>query len=110
MANNFRTRIDNKARNKVSISLFGDFDGTSACQLADVMKEKIESATQIDIHTDGLKHIDNFGLNVFNARVRKFHNQLINIEFTGRHKKNFKDREIFACDFKEAYSMIKTNL
>lgn len=110
MANNFQTRINNKSRDKVSISLFGDFDGTSACRLADVMNEKIENATKIYIHTDGLKKIDQFGLNVFIARIKKFHQRLISIEFKGRHKENFKDRENFACDSKEAYSMINTNL
>jgi stage II sporulation protein AA (anti-sigma F factor antagonist) len=106
VAINFRARIDNNSKNKVSISLFGGFDGTSACQLADVMEEKIENATHIHIHTDGLKHIDNFGLNVFIARIRKFHKQLINIEFTGRYKKNFKDRKNFARDSKQAYLRI----
>lgn len=91
MANNFRTQIENKSNNKVSISLFGDFDGTSACELADVVKEKIEKIKQIDIHTDGLKDIDRFGLNVFNARIKKFRQPVINIEFKGKHKENFKD-------------------
>jgi anti-anti-sigma regulatory factor len=89
MANNFRTRIKNKSKNKVSISLFGDFDGASAYELADVVKEKIENTKHIDIHTDGLKNIYHFGLNVFIAHIKKLRHPSINIEFKGRYKENF---------------------
>jgi len=91
MTNKFRTRIKNNSKNTISIALFGDFDGASAYELADVVKENMEKTNRINIQTDGLKDIYHFGLDIFNAQIRKLCPPSINLEFKGRYKEAFQE-------------------
>jgi hypothetical protein len=89
MTKNFQTQIKNNSNNGISISLFGNFDGASAYELANIVKENIDKTKQIQIYTDGLKDIYHFGLGVFNSQIKKFCPPTISIEFKGRYKENF---------------------
>jgi len=67
MASNFRIIIS-KNRNGLDIKLTGDFDGTSAFELINVLKEIAADNSKIFIHTGQLKNVLPFGRDLF----RKF--------------------------------------
>lgn len=67
MASNFRIIIS-KNRNGLDLKLTGDFDGTSAFELINALKECPADSSKILINTGGLKNVIPFGRNLF----RKF--------------------------------------
>jgi len=64
MASNFRIAVHRNS-NSLDLKLMGDFDGTSASELLNVLEEKCNSVDRVLINTSGLKEIYPFGQDTF---------------------------------------------
>ena len=82
MASNFRIYVQRKS-NDLHIKLEGDFDGTSAYQLLNVMKENQRGVTKIFVDTRLLDYIHPFGRDVFHNNLKAVNAQRISLLFTG---------------------------
>ncbi len=89
MASNFKITIYQNS-DSLHLKLRGDFDGSSACQLLDLLEKYHKRITRIFIHTKSLKHIYPFGRDLFigNLKVRK--EQFPPIAFTGERAPDLK--------------------
>jgi anti-anti-sigma factor len=86
MAKNFRIQSEEKNSHSVCIQLQGDFDGTSAHELANMLGAYGASFPKVAIDTEGLKSINSFGLNVFVIRLRLMRRSHAGVVFTGKYK------------------------
>ena len=68
MAANFRIR-KTRRRNRLEVALSGDFDGSSAAQLANVLERNRERYAVIRVLTEDLGHVAGFGCQVLRARM-----------------------------------------
>jgi hypothetical protein len=84
MALNFGIAIDKKS-NGFELQLEGDFDATSAYELIYAIKKLPEDTGKISIHTNGLKTIYPFGLNVFFRLMSSLNGQSTKIVFKGNN-------------------------
>jgi hypothetical protein len=84
MANNFKIAIHRNGCN-LQLNLVGDFDGSSAFELYNVLKENLDSAKHVFINIEHLKKIYPFGLKVFNQRFLKLRNHRARIDFIGEN-------------------------
>jgi hypothetical protein len=64
VASNFRI-LASKNGNGLDLKLIGDFDGTSAFELINVLKECPADNSKIFIHSDGLNNVFPFGRDLF---------------------------------------------
>lgn len=85
MANNFKISIKHKG-GTVHINLKGDFDGTSACQLFNILREKLVGVEKIVVHTDSLKNIFPFGRQVL-ERNFSYLDYARRVSFEGEHSR-----------------------
>ncbi|MDH4206710.1 MAG: hypothetical protein OEV45_14400 [Desulfobacteraceae bacterium] len=83
MASNFRILFHRNSDN-LHLKLMGDFDGSSAHQLINILKEQNGNVSKIFIHTCNLSSMDPFGLDVFqkSSSVNKLSDRLT---FTGEY-------------------------
>jgi len=91
MAKNFRVRTKASSNQFLAFYLFGDFDGSSACELINVLDESAKESFKVAINTDGLTTINAFGLNVFLSRMSMLNNTRTDIEMTGRFSRIFRE-------------------
>ena len=82
MASNFEVSVDKKSKGS-GLKLVGDFDATSAYELIYAIKKLPDDILRISIHTDGLKRINPFGLDVFHRNMSPLGGQSKKIVFTG---------------------------
>jgi len=82
MAHNFKISIHRTIDN-LYIRLIGDFDGSSAFELLNALKENLNSAKFILIDTYNLKEVYPFGREVFYYNFLRIKNQRIRIRFVG---------------------------
>jgi anti-anti-sigma regulatory factor len=82
MASNFEIGID-KSSDGFGLKLEGDFDATSAYELIHAIKKLPEDTRKISIHTNGLKNIYPFGLNVFCRLMNSLNGHPTKIVFRG---------------------------
>ena len=82
MAQNFKISI-NQTSDNLYIRLKGDFDGSSAFELFNTLKDNLNSAKCILVDTKKLKAVYPFGREVFNYNFSKMKNQRICIRFVG---------------------------
>ncbi len=82
MASNFEIAVD-RTSNAYVLKLEGDFDATSAYELIYAIKKLPAEAAKIAIHTNGLKNIYPFGVDVFHRFMRSLNGQSGKIVFTG---------------------------
>jgi len=82
MAHNFKINI-HQTTNNLYIRLMGDFDGSSAFELFNALKDNLHSAKCILIDTNKLKAVYPFGREVFYSNFLKIKNQQIPIRFVG---------------------------
>jgi hypothetical protein len=75
-----------KSKGSLFVKLDGDFDGSSAHELLNALKEYGSSFYHIHIDTDCLKTIYPFGRDVFEKNIKTFRKQLSNIIFSGKNK------------------------
>jgi len=81
MALNFRV-IHHRTNNNLHLKLRGDFDGSSAYELVNILKN-CDNAGKIFVHTNYLNTIYPFGLRVFQNNLRKPSGQII---FIGKNR------------------------
>lgn len=84
MAARFRISIHRNSEN-LHLKLMGDFDGTSAYELLNVLKRYSTRTARIFIHTSGLRNIHPFGLNVFHNNLGALKERSLTLVFTGEH-------------------------
>jgi anti-anti-sigma regulatory factor len=84
MASNFGIAID-KSNNSFGLKLAGDFDATSAYELIYAIKKLLGHPAKVHIHTNGLKIIYPFGLDVFLRFMCSLNGQSTKIVFTGKN-------------------------
>jgi hypothetical protein len=84
LSNNFRILVHRTA-NSVHLKLMGDFDGSSAYELLNVMKSKSRGTSKIFIHTSCLTHIHPFGRSVFQNDPDITHMKFTSLIFTGEN-------------------------
>lgn len=78
MASNFKISL-NRNNNSLHLNLMGDFDGSSAFELINTLKEHNGNCAKIFINTGGLSSLHPFGLDVFqkNCTINKSCRDLI---------------------------------
>ena len=89
MARNFRIQSKEANHRSIRIQLRGDFDGTSAHELANILHKYDGRYPRVEIDTEGLKSIDVFGLDVLILRLKTMPRSDVRIHFTGRFKSTF---------------------
>ena len=82
MASNFRISMHRNSDN-LHLKLIGDFDGTSACELLDVLKKNCNGVCRVIIHTSCLKNIYPFGREVLRRNLSELKGHRTRIMFTG---------------------------
>jgi hypothetical protein len=82
MASNFKIFIQ-RTNGQLELNLAGDFDGTSAFELLDVLAENLEGINSVCINTDNLKKQYPFGWEVFQNNLYKVKKHHFSITFVG---------------------------
>jgi hypothetical protein len=82
MAPNFRIVMHQNSE-KLHLRLIGDFDGSSAFELLEVLKERAHAVQKVFIHTTSLGEVHPFGQGVFERRAFELRDDLRKIHFTG---------------------------
>jgi hypothetical protein len=85
MGKNFKFLSDSN-RSRISLKLYGDFDGSSACELINALKNQRNGSNQIFIDTNNLNNIHPFGMDVFKKNLRVLGFSTDNIIITGKHR------------------------
>jgi anti-anti-sigma regulatory factor len=82
MALNFRMSIQ---RSKISLNLrlIGDFDGTSAYELLNILAERCHGLKKAVIDTEGLQKVYPFGVETFHKNLRVLKVTPCGLVFTG---------------------------
>ena len=68
MATNFICQIDRR-KDKIRLKLYGDFDGSSAFELLNILNSHRSGAYRIFIDTDNLNMIHSFGLDILKRNL-----------------------------------------
>ncbi len=85
MASNFRISMHRNSEN-LHLKLTGDFDGSAAMQLMDVLKKKANNGVnKIIIHTSCLNDIHPLGLNTFHKNMQELNGNAGRLLFTGEN-------------------------
>ena len=82
MAQNFKISIHRKI-DKLSIRLMGDFDGNSAWELINAIRENLNNSKFKQIDTSKLKKVYPFGREVFKSNLLIVKDRRIRIQFSG---------------------------
>jgi anti-anti-sigma regulatory factor len=85
MGKNFKFLSDS-TRGRISLKLYGDFDGSSACELINVLKSQRNGSNQIFIDTDNLNTINPFGMDVLKKNLSVLDFSTDRIIITGKHR------------------------
>ena len=83
MASNFQITFK-RFEDSIHLKLYGDFDGSSAFELLNLLKNNSYDTSKIYVQTDGIKHIHPFGLNTFFKNFRIINGCAGRIVFTGK--------------------------
>ena len=82
MSVNFKISIHRNSDN-LHLKLMGDFDGSSACELINVLKANAYGTSKVFIHTSCLNQIHPFGRNVFCNNLHVMKGGSFKFVFTG---------------------------
>jgi hypothetical protein len=83
MATNFKMNIQ-RTLDKLTIHLTGDFDGSSAWELINAIRENRSNSKSIQIDTGELKTVYPFGREVFNKNIfLNLNDERIRVKFSG---------------------------
>lgn len=82
MSANFRISMHRNSEN-LHLKLMGDFDGSSACEVLNVLRENSKDPLRIFIHTNCLKNVHPFGREVFRKNLSEVEGHQTFITFTG---------------------------
>ena len=91
MASNFKIFI-NKKSDHLHVKLIGEFDGSSALELINLLKEHSRKSGEIMIHTDELSTIHPFGREVIKNKSNLLNKKSVRLIFTGEHAVNLAPR------------------
>ena len=94
MASNFRISTHRNSEN-LHLKLMGDFDGSSAYQLLNVLKKTSNSVYKIIIHTGSLNTIHPFGRDTFRRNLCDFNGNSIHLLFTGKYANQISPEKSF---------------
>lgn len=92
MANNFNIFMQ-RTNGQLQLNLVGDFDGTSAFELLDVLAQNLENLNSVCINTDNLKKIYPFGSEVFQNNLYKLKKHPFRIRFVGENARQIAPTE-----------------
>jgi hypothetical protein len=84
VASNFRILI-RRNNDNLELRLFGDFDGTSACELLNALKEQGHRVSRISVNTNHLKEVNPFGVDTFQKNLYLLKDKPIRLMFTGEN-------------------------
>ena len=84
MAANFRISTY-RSGNNLHLNLAGDFDGSSAFELINFLKESFQDVTRVIVHTDYLRNICSFGRETFQRNFSDVNADKSRISFTGKN-------------------------
>jgi hypothetical protein len=84
MASNFRISV-RPSNSDVEVRLIGDFDGTSACELLNFLRDNCNGGVRVFINTRGLKEIYPFGVDTFQNNLYLLKELKLHLSFTGRN-------------------------
>ncbi len=84
MASNFRISVHRNS-DTLHLKLMGDFDGSSAWELLNMLKKSVNGVFRVIIHTNSLKNIYPFGRDTFQQNLRDMNRRSFHILFTGEH-------------------------
>ena len=84
MASNFQI-LSCKTRDSLHLKLDGDFDGNSAYELINTLRDHGTEFSQIFIDTNNLKTIHPFGRAVFQKNLSILNKKLSNLIFIGEN-------------------------
>lgn len=90
MAKRFHVSARETSYQSLALRLYGDFDGSSAWELINLLDESVKKNETVAIDTNGLKTIDAFGLAVFLPQMSKLNNTRADIQITGRFRSLFR--------------------
>ena len=88
MASNFSIKIGRNA-DRTHLRLYGDFDGSSAHELLNLLKKIYQSDNKILIHTEGLNHVHPFGLDIFHSNLGSINHGAEGIVYSGDRAPDF---------------------
>ena len=91
MANNFRFLSDG-TRERISLKLYGDFDGSFAFELLNFLKNSRNGSYQIFIDTNDLNTLHRFGMDVFKRNISTLDINKNDIIITGKHRFSLEQR------------------
>ena len=84
MAKDFKISVQRKGED-VHLKLRGDFDGTSAHELLNVLRRSCAPCSKVYLHTGSLKTLHRFGLQVFHSNFDLLKGKSLDLVFTGEH-------------------------
>lgn len=89
MAGNFNISVT-KTGDGVRLKLNGDFDGSSACELMNLLYEgDLFGSSKILVDTDSVKNVYPFGLNILHSRLNQIKLMKVPLVFTGKMSGRF---------------------
>jgi len=80
MARNFKIKL-HRTDDNLQIHLKGDFDGSSAFDLINAIKDNLKNYKCLKIDTSDLKKVYSFGRDIFNYNLLDIRNARIRIDF-----------------------------
>ena len=89
MAQNFKCQ-SNFLRDRIHLKLYGDFDGSSAFELINILKNHKNSFHKIFIDTNNLNKIHPFGMDVLKKNFAILDINLSKIIIIGKHRFSLK--------------------
>jgi anti-anti-sigma regulatory factor len=84
MARNFKVSASQRG-DSLHLALRGDFDGTSACELLNLLKKKRRAASKAVIDTGGLRHVYGFGRDTFQRNAYTLKRAGLQLIFCGKN-------------------------
>ena len=82
MAKNHKIFVHRNSEN-IHMKLVGDFDGSLAYELLNLLKENCTAVPKIFIHTNCLRTVNSFGRQVFHKNFNHIDSQSTQLLFTG---------------------------
>jgi len=78
-----------RTKDILHLQLMGEFDGSSACELLNKIKEKGSGTSQVLVDTSKVQSVHPFGKMVLQIRLSHVSRKLIGLTFTGKHRNQF---------------------
>jgi hypothetical protein len=74
---------------RLHVRLAGDFDGSSACELINAIKEEGRADLHVSVDTTGLRSVHPFGKRLLQNRRCEIAREVNSLVFSGTHKLSF---------------------